>query len=533
MASAPGSYTIPPATISIGGKTYQSNPVTVAVDDSQSDALPADMLDKGVLPAQVSDQNLFRQLQGRLFLLPSASKLDPYEGEPCTVSYEVYSDIEPSQQWLSEWIQPLLMRPAGDDFDFIETYNIVTPQGTKDDSPPSRIVNHDNRAFHVVTVYEAICVPKRAGTLRLGPYHVNVVLPLRGYGQRLGFFFDNDYPRATLPTSPLTFQVKPLPAQGRPADFDNIIGDYNLSAKLDRESMTDAEVATLSVRFQGHGYLESIGAPRLPDMPDFEVTPDEQSLETPDGRPGILGSKVQKYVLRPKRPGTLTVPPIEAVIFNPAKRAYERLRSDPISVEVTSENLPPLLIAGPSESPQAMPGEGVRNLADRLAYIRTQGFIGGASALPLHRDPWFLALQLAPLAFLAGAFAWSRRRQALARDSSRLRSRMARGAAGRRLREASKLCREGQADQFYAELSAALRGFFGDKLNRPAAGLLIEQIAGALRERSVGEAEIAAAQALLERCDNARFAPGSSGLSAMSDSLNEAERLINELARTI
>ncbi|MCX7016817.1 MAG: hypothetical protein NTW86_30380, partial [Candidatus Sumerlaeota bacterium] len=62
-------------------------------------------------------------------------------------------------------------------------------------------------------------------------------------------------------------------------------------------------------------------------------------------------------------------------------------------------------------------------------------------------------------------------------------------------------------------------------------GLTVAEIAGELERRDVEAQNVRAASALLERCDQARFAPGAQEIEAMRGALAEAERLIAELAR--
>jgi len=103
--------------------------------------------------------------------------------------------------------------------------------------------------------------------------------------------------------------------------------------------------------------------------------------------------------------------------------------------------------------------------------------------------------------------------------------------ARKRLRAATKRCKAGEADRFYSELDAGIRGFFADKFNRPASGLVVDEIVEEIRRRGIDESSALEARGLLDKCDHARFAPGASEVDAMKKAIEEAETLIASLAR--
>jgi len=168
-----------------------------------------------------------------------------------------------------------------------------------------------------------------------------------------------------------------------------------------------------------------------------------------------------------------------------------------------------------------------------MAYIETSGFRGGTKRMKPFEDPLVWALQAVPLLIIGGAVGWRRRQDYLAGDRDGVRRRGALSVAGRRLKKASALSQGGDADAFYAELSLALRGFFGDKLSRPSAGLRIDEVHAALLERKVDQALADEAARLLEESDSARFSPASGDPQRMRQALDHARELIEKLNRAI
>jgi hypothetical protein len=531
-----GTYQIPPARVVIGGRTHLSNAVSdIRVAKPSQEKLPKSLIDAGILPVRTESSQLNRQLEGRLFLRPTLSKSDPFEGETIRLTYEVYTDIDPQTNQVDDWLSSISGLHAPD-FAVYELSNTQRVPGKRRPIFPARVVEIDGKIFRIIKVYEAYCVPEKPGTLTLGPFHVEARLPVRTNNQFDSFFgsiFDDNRAEAVMPSLPLEAQVKPLPP--RPADFDNIIGDYDMTARIEPAAISEDELITLNLTLEGRGDVKAVGEPSMATLEDFDIFESVKSEAEFLGVEDVLrGRKTFEYVLRAKRPGTLTVPPIGFTVFNPWTEGFERVVSEALPVEVAPSTASPLVVEGASEDDEPAPGRnGIRRLADDLAYITTDSLSHGATGPPSYRDPMTLSIQALPLVLLAGAYALRRRRDRIEGDVAFARRRVARVVAGKRLRKAAKLCRAGQADAFYGELSAALRGFFGDKFNRPTAGLVIEEIVRELDSRGVGGDRVEAVRTLLERCDHARFTPGASEPEAMQAALDEAGGLITEMGRKV
>ena len=111
---------------------------------------------------------------------------------------------------------------------------------------------------------------------------------------------------------------------------------------------------------------------------------------------------------------------------------------------------------------------------------------------------------------------------------ARRRGKKASKAATKRLKSAAKLLRQGEARSFYDELTRALWGYVGDKLNLPVAELSKDNVGSQLSERGVSDDAIQHFLSVLGECEFAQYAPGDP--SATMDKLYaEATEVINEL----
>src|SRR4029079_8520616 len=86
--------------------------------------------------------------------------------------------------------------------------------------------------------------------------------------------------------------------------------------------------------------------------------------------------------------------------------------------------------------------------------------------------------------------------------------RSVRSIARRRLGAAADHLAAGRAAAFYVEIERVLRETLSERLRVPVAGLRLDELDGLLRARGLADADAAAVVAALERCDEARFAPG-------------------------
>ena len=117
--------------------------------------------------------------------------------------------------------------------------------------------------------------------------------------------------------------------------------------------------------------------------------------------------------------------------------------------------------------------------------------------------------------------------------SRQRRERRARVTARKRFKEARRRMSPATSRAFYAAVAQALTDYVGDKFNTSAAGLTHQRIEELLAERGASEAQRAAYHRTLEACDYARFAPASSTESQMQRTLENAEKVLIGLERSL
>src|SRR5690606_9387310 len=69
--------------------------------------------------------------------------------------------------------------------------------------------------------------------------------------------------RVVIASDPVTLEVRPLPAEGRPAGFNGLVGRYDLSVTADRERASVGDPIGLSLRIRGPEPMSGAAPPSL------------------------------------------------------------------------------------------------------------------------------------------------------------------------------------------------------------------------------------------------------------------------------
>lgn len=311
VCQEPGRVQLPPVTIRLDGKDYQTNPVEVNVLQPGT----TDKLDIEVL----------------------FSESQCYVGQPVVMTVRWYVSAELGDFSFNTpvfgsddfYIEDVDVggRPAGKQF----RWRI---QGVEVHASQQRVV-HEGRQSDLVS-FSKVLIPRRSGQIQLEPVTVSADLVVGRSRSRRGFF-DNwfgskEYKRFLVSSKPVTLTVLPLPEQGRPANFYGLVGRYTIAASASPTKVNVGDPITLSVRIGGSRYLKPVQWPELEQVPgfaeDFKI-PSERSSPTVEG-----GFKVFVQTIRASNERVGEIPPIPLTFFDPEKGQYVVARSEPIKLEV-------------------------------------------------------------------------------------------------------------------------------------------------------------------------------------------------------
>jgi hypothetical protein len=220
-------------------------------------------------------------------------------------------------------------------------------------------------------------------------------------------------------------EVRPLPRAGQPRGFSGAVGQFELRAALPAGDARVSEPITLRFTLSGHGDLDRVQVPGVPDSADFKAYPPSVAAD-----PGADGKKPAtqtfEQVIVPLRAGQLTLPPVEVPVFDPVAGRYTTLATAPLSLVVQPSSAPAAASPSAALAPPPAPPQVLQ--PPRSGALRTLATaLDSAAAFAEQR--WLLALWLLPLAGLIALVALARRLPS--RTSERSLRRAARRAARR------------------------------------------------------------------------------------------------------
>lgn len=329
-----------------------------------------------------------------------------------------------------------------------------------------------------------------------------------------------------LQTDPVTVNVKPLPVEGKPANFTGAVGQFRLSASADRTDLAAGEPVTLKVVLAGRGNLKVVPAPDLTELDGFKIY-ESTSSENSEARGAVIeGRKVWEWVIVPTTGGLVEIPSIEMAVFDPEAEEYVQLTTAAIPLEVEATGFEEALQGGDP----ALAKERVRLRQRDIRWVKEDGALRAPPEAPW-TSPLFLAAHVLPIVAFAGSAFYRRHRDRLRRDTRYARRRGAGKAASKRLAASEKALASGEIEAFWGDLSSALRGYVADRLHLAAASLDDARVREGLSRLEVSGERVEQLLRLLDRCDGARFSPIGTDPAAARQALDQAREWIQEVER--
>ena len=514
QARKTGTLTIPSAVAKVKGEELRSKPVTIqVVDDGGSSAAGSTASQE---PSQAGGQQQARQAtsnQGDIFLRLSLSRTSVVVGEPITATLKIYNrtnlvDFENAR---------------------FPTFNGFWSQEV--DSPTNiefKREQVDGTMYNSAILRRWVIIPQKAGDQTIDPAEIVCLVNVqqrRSTGSIFDDFFNSDFvtTRQRVSTKPATVHVSALPG-GAPASFGGGVGEFQVQARLSKDSLKTHDAASLIVTVSGKGNVALLEAPKLSFPPDFEVYDVKTNVNT--DKSGTSGSKTFEFPFIPRSPGNFEIGPVQYSYYDVKQRKYH----------TASTAVLPLAVARSASSASGAPQQGntlvvdrkgVKNLGEDIRFIRTKTSLGTDKGFFVYSPLWWGAI-LALLAIGAGIWLGFRKMAARRADVTGNRNRRATRQALKRLAQAKDFLDKNLYTAFYEELHRSLIGFVGDKLAMDMADQNKENIEASLIAGGVPEAIAKDFTELLDACEYARYSPDS-GHEAMNAHYEKAVSTITAI----
>ena len=299
-----GDLSIPALTIRVDGKTYKSEAIDITVYERK---------------AQFTQGKQEGAPETKYFLEASVDKLNPFRGEQVTLTYTIYTqvdisgfDIKKEPRYQGFW-----------------TEDLYTPRNLQ-----LREVVREGVKWYSGTVKKIAMFPTQSGSLSVEP--LTAVLGIRSDDRSQRGFFSNMFATTrnyTLSSNSLQLEVQSLPPNA--GKISAAVGDWTVSSQITSNEIKQNDAITLTIRLKGRGNLQSIDIQDI-DFPDeIEFFDPTINVEAHPQGDLIAGTKTIEYVLIPRKAGTIKLPSVELVYFDPQRKQWRTRATQPIALTVS------------------------------------------------------------------------------------------------------------------------------------------------------------------------------------------------------
>ena len=483
-ANKAGTYSIPAAHISVGGKTIASNQLRIKVSGTSRQGAQGQQGqgEGGLRPAgsRISGSDLFIKV--------SANKRRVHEQEPILLTYKVYTLVDLTS-----------LKGNMPDLKGFHTQEVQLPQ-----QKSYKIETVNGRPYRTVTWSQYVMFPQITGKLEIPSITFDgIVIQQNRDVDPFEAFFNGGSGyvevKKKIKAPGLTIQVDPLPA--RPAGFSGGVGSFTISAQLNKTDIKANNPVTLRVIVSGRGNLKLIKKPEVKFPKDFDTYDAKVTDKTKLTSNGVEGNMVYDFLAVPRNQGKYEIPPIEFVYYDTEANAYKTVKTQAFTLNVAKGSGSASVSDYTGDAADDQLNKDIRGIKTGDADVHDIGdFFFGSTAY------WVAMCVLA--AIFVSLFVVFRHRAIANANIDRMRGKKANKVATKRLKKANRLMLDGKASLFYDEVLRALWGYVGDKLSIPVEKLSRENTSQRLAERSVGDETIALFIGALDECEFERYAPG-------------------------
>ena len=496
-----GNYTIGQATIEVKGVLYKTLPikaeVTAAVDTSN------DGTDAGAAARE------------NVHLVAEVSKSNPYLNEAITLVYKLYvsKDVSVTRQWRE------IDNPKYADF---WSQNIENRQQKVYEG------KYKGKDYRYVILRRTVLYPQKTGELKIEPLVLDVPVDVLSnrkdlFGRRLTTTVNQ-----TVAAGNIILNVKPLPEEGKPADFSGAVGDFDFKITTSREVLDANQDFELDVKVSGSGNLKLFDLPEVTLPSALEVYEPKRADNVKTNINGMQGSISQKYTVIPQFKGNYPINAIRFSYFDLVTESYRTVSSRP--TVITVENGP---VSGDLTSEEGGDTAGVKkNIVltnDLFKYLKLDANLAKIDTPVFFKSPLYWSLLGGPILLLPLFVIVGRKRKQQLQDVAGNRKRKADKLAKKYLSEAKKNSNDQEA--FYESLERALHNYLKAKLQIETSEMDKQTIKGMLLERGGTQEVVGDYIGLLKSCEFARYAMLAQ--DSMQEDYDKAAKAINNLDKQL
>uniref|UniRef100_A0A7C4TCV8 Protein BatD n=1 Tax=candidate division WOR-3 bacterium TaxID=2052148 RepID=A0A7C4TCV8_UNCW3 len=484
-----GKFTIGSCKIDYQGKTYETQEIEIEVVKSatQKPSSPATPPPSG------------GSLEDGVMVIAVPSRREVYQGEQINVSFYLYTRYEIENVNLTKmpnfsgfWCETIY-----------ETNRLSYHRKV-----------YEGKTYYVALIKTIALFPITSGTLVIDPMEITltVIRPPRDF-----FDFFGTAQTLSIASKSISINVLPLPQENRPEDFCGGVGNFTISARLDRDTSLQGEPVNLIVKIGGRGNLRLIEKPKLPAIPNTRILEPEIKDNIQVSNDVIKGSREFRFPIIPQVDGEHIIPEIRVAYFNPKMKNYELIKTEKLH----------FVAAGTVRAPAVSETGGLKVLGTDICYIKPD-----SKNLSVEKmvPPRYLSLIYLVSFFIIGfSFFYQRHQKRLLLDRAYARKIRSGSVMRRNLKEVENYLKKNDAKNFYSALGRTIISYLGDRFNIDASALTREQLKEEISRANIPEETIRDLMDVLYNCEVIAYAPADTSGKNLLEFYKRARDLINRI----
>ena len=469
-----GQLKIPTLNISVGKKSFKSNPIKISV------------LDRSKINKKSSSSP-----DRKFFIEATVDNENPFRGEQVTLTYTLYTKTDLSG------------------FDILE---LPRYQGfwTQELYSPSNLQLKEawrgNDKWYGSVVKKMALFPTKSGNIEVEP--MTAIIGVREKGRR-SFFFSSTKEH-TVATNSLNLNVKALPktSVGRSGS----VGNWNISGKLKSNEIKQDEAISFLITIKGTGNIHTVDIQDIVFPRELEVFDPEINVKQNELTDKISGTKTIEYILIPRYSGEIVIPKVELLYFDLKANKWRTKSTKPIVLDVKASSASSSNVTGLTKKEVALLDKDIRYSDPNQPNWRRM------------KEPIISTISI--ISFIGAIFLF-----ALPSMLHISRSRLNETKGLRRAKKAYKIAisdlnENGDAIEIYASIHKALNSFVNAKSQNKVERSTSELLSWINQKTSSSEISNRVKE-ILDRGDAVRFAPVSDEKSRKD--INDITTLLKEL----
>ncbi len=325
-----GNFKIPAASCLADGRFAKSNEVMVRVLSQKDMDETSYFLKQGEEPFQKIRENLFLKL--------SINKSSCVVGEPLVATFKLYSRLQSKSN--------IIKNPGFYGFSVYDMINVNDQEQSQE-----KLNGH---WFDVHTVLKVQLYPLQPGTFTIDPMEVaNEVEFSRSIVNRkteqevtenmYGAGVDEDENKSdknaevykvNIRTNPVTVKVRPLPVKNAADTFAGAVGNFSITAFVEKDSVSRNEEDSLIITVSGAGNFQRVGSPLVNWPKDIEFFEPSVKDTLDKQQVPLTGERRFRYIFLSNKPGRYTIPPVSFSFFDLNTKSYKTVLSKALTVFV-------------------------------------------------------------------------------------------------------------------------------------------------------------------------------------------------------